>query len=133
MSSVPNITEAEQWAVETTLKERRPDRHIELQLADAGIKMYPQDRELTVCPAMFREANSTSFVIIKVTDRAFCSQFYHCDFQQYGTGKTHSDDITVNFVIMLQVHANRKPGTVKSRRDQYTEFQNIINNPEDIQ
>ena len=45
MSSVPDITGAEQRAVETTLKEHWCDRHIGLQPADVDIGMYPQDRE----------------------------------------------------------------------------------------
>lgn len=108
MSSVPNTTGAEQWAGETRLKQRWLDRHIELQLADVEIKMYPQDRELTVCPALFRVADSTNLVIIKVADRACRNQFYHRDFQQYGTDKTDYEYITAYFLVMLQVHADRE-------------------------
>jgi len=108
MSSVPDLTEAEQWAVETTLKERWPDKKPQLQLADVEIKMYPQDRELTVCPAVFWEAGSTSFVIIKVAERTYRSQFYYRGFQQYGTGKSEYDDITDCVVTMLQVHADKE-------------------------
>ncbi len=108
MSSVPDITEAEQWAVETTLKERWPEQNLEIQLADVEIKMYPQDRELTVCPAVFWEVGSTSFVIIKVAEKAYRSQFYYRGFQQYGTGKTEYDDITDCVVTTLQVHADKE-------------------------
>ena len=108
MSSVPDFTEAEQWAVETTLKERWPEKDLEIQLADVEIKMYPQDRELTVCPAVFWEVGSTSFVIIKVAEKTYRSQFYYRGFQQYGTGKTEYDDITDCIVTMLQVHADKE-------------------------
>jgi hypothetical protein len=108
MSSVPDFTEAEQWAVETTLKERWPEKDLEIQLADVEIKMYPQDRELTVCPAIFWEVGSTSFVIIKVAEKTYRSQFYYRGFQQYGTGKTEYDDITDCIVTMLQVHADKE-------------------------
>ncbi|MBT8128637.1 MAG: hypothetical protein KJP10_01515 [Gammaproteobacteria bacterium] len=97
MSSVPDITEAEQWAVETTLKERWPDRYIEL---------YPPDRELTFCPAVFREVGSTSFVNIQVADRANRNQIYYRGFQQYGTGRIDYDDITDRVVTMLQVRTD---------------------------
>ena len=108
MSPVPDFTEAEQWTVETTLKERWPEQDLEIQLADVEIKMYPQDRELTVCPAMFWETGSTSFVIIKVAETTYRSQFYYRGFQQYGTGKTDYDDITDCVVTMLQVHADKE-------------------------
>mgnify|MGYP001545474529 FL=1 len=108
MSPVPDITEAEQWAVETTRKERRPEKDLEIQLADAEIRMYPQDRELTVCPVIFWEVGSTSFVIIIVADRTCRSQFYCRGFQQYGSGKAKYDDITDCVVTMLQVHAYKE-------------------------
>lgn len=108
MSPVPDFTEAKQWAVETTLKERWPGKDLEIQLADVEIKMHPTDRELTVCPAIFWEVGSTSFVSIKVAERAYRSQFYYRGFQQYGTGKPEYDDITDCVVTMLQVHADKE-------------------------
>jgi len=108
MTQVPDFTEAEQWAVETTLKERWPGQNIEIQPADVEIRMQPQDRELTVCPAVFWEVGTTSFVIIKVADKTYRSQFYYRGYQQYGTGKTDYDDITDCVVTMLQVHADKE-------------------------
>ena len=108
MSSVPDFTEAEQWAVENTLKERWPKQELDIQLADVEIKMYPHDRELTVCPAIFWSVGTTSFVIIKVAEKTYRSQFYYRGFQQYGTGKTDYDDITDCVVTMLQVHADKE-------------------------
>ena len=108
MSSIPDITDAEQWAVSTTLKERWPDRTIELQLADVEIRMLPSDRELTECPALFWEVDEASFVIIKVGDRVYRSQFYYRGYQQYGTGVRDFDDIAECVVTMLQVHADRE-------------------------
>lgn len=108
MSPVPDFTDAEQWAVETTLKERWPGQSHEIQLADVEIKMYPQDRQLTVCPAIFWEHDKTSFVIVKVAEKTYRSQFYYRGFQQYGTGKTDYDDITDCVVTMLQVHADKE-------------------------
>lgn len=108
MSQVPDFTEAEQWSVETTLKERWPEQKPEVQLADVEIRVYPQDREFTVCPAMFWEVASASSVIIEVADRTCRSQFYDRGFQQYGTGKKDFDDITDCVVTTLQVHADRE-------------------------
>jgi hypothetical protein len=115
MSPVPDFTESVQWAVETTLRERWPDDNPTTRLADAEIKMFPTDRELTVCPAMFREHNKTGFVIIKIAEKTCRSQFYYRGFQQYGTGKSGCDDITGCVVTM---HAgvcrqrSKRPGRV---------------------
>ena len=49
MSNIPDITETEAWIVRTTLKERY-NEDVELQLADADIRLNPADRELTSYP-----------------------------------------------------------------------------------
>jgi len=53
--------------------------------------MFPHDRELTTCPALFWQVGET---IIKIGDRAYRSQFYYRGYQQYDTGKSEFDDIT---------------------------------------
>lgn len=108
MSSIPDITEAEQWSVQSTLKERWANREIELQLADVEIRMYPDDRELTQCPALFWQVDDASFVIIKTDEKNYRCQFYYRGYQQYGTGKNEFDDIVDCIVTMLQVHADRE-------------------------
>ncbi|MBT8438406.1 MAG: hypothetical protein KJO91_01680 [Gammaproteobacteria bacterium] len=108
MSTIKDFSDAEQWAVNTTLKERWPNQDLDLQLADVEIKMFPQDRELTVCPALFWQVGETSFIIVKVGDRAYRSQFYYKGFQQYGTGKAEFDDIADCTTTLLQVHADKE-------------------------
>ena len=81
MSSIQDFTDTEQWAVNTTLKERWPGQDIEIQLADVEIRMFPHDRELTTCPALFWQEKETSFVIIKTGERAYRSQFYYRGFR----------------------------------------------------
>jgi hypothetical protein len=135
MSPVPDFTESEQWAVvETTLRERWPDATPEIQLADVEIKMFPADRELTVCPAMFREHGKTGFVIIKVAEKGYRSQLYYHGFQQYGTGRSDYDDITDCAVTMLQVHADQEAKDREESAQQHTRIQKYItSNPEEIQ
>lgn len=108
VSPIPDITDAEQWAVSTTLRERWPGRDIELQLADVEIKMHQGDRETTSCPALFWQVNDTSFVIIKTAERNYRSQFYYRGYQQYGTGKSEFDDIADCVTTLLQVHADKE-------------------------
>ncbi|MCW8923746.1 MAG: hypothetical protein OQK69_08970 [Gammaproteobacteria bacterium] len=108
MSSIPDITDTEQWTVSTTLKERWPELDIELQLADVEIRMLPSDRELTECPAIFWQVDDASFVIIKVAEKVYRAQFYYRGYQQYGSGFEDIDDIADCVVTMLQVHADRE-------------------------
>ena len=108
MSSIPDITDTEQWAVSTTLKERWPELSIELQLADVEIRMHPGDRELTDSPAVFWQVDEASFIIIKTGDRVYRAQFFYRGYQQYGSGAKDFDDINDCLVTMLQVHADRE-------------------------
>ncbi len=108
MSPIPDITNAEQWTVRTTLSERWADKEIELQVADVEIKMSPHDRQVTLCPALFWEVNTTSFVIIKTGEKNYRCQFYYRGYQQYGTGKSEFDDIADCITTLLQVHADKE-------------------------
>ena len=108
MPTIKDFTDAEQWAVNTTLKERWPNQDIDTECADVEIKLYPHDRELTLCPALFWQVGATSFIIIKAGDRAYRSQFYYKGFQQYGTGKLEFEDIADCTTTLLQVHADKE-------------------------
>lgn len=108
MSTIKDFSDAEQWAVNTTLNERWPNKNLELQLADVEIKMFPHERELTTCPALFWQVGETSFIIIKAGERTYRSQFYYKGFQQYGTGKSEFDDIADCITTLLQVHADKE-------------------------
>ncbi len=105
MSTIKDVTDTEQWAVSSTLKQRWPNQQVEIQLADVEIKLFPHDRELTTCPALFWQVGETSFIIVKVGERTYRSQFYYRGYQQYGTGKSEFDDIADCVTTLLQVHA----------------------------
>ena len=108
MSSNQDITETELWTVESTLKERWTNREIEIQPADVEIKLYPDDRETTECPALYWQVDEASFVIIKSGEKRYRSQFYYRGYQQYGTGKIEYDDLADCITTMLQVHSDKE-------------------------
>ncbi|NOR43306.1 MAG: hypothetical protein GQ572_08200 [Gammaproteobacteria bacterium] len=53
MSTIKDFTDAEQWAVNTTLKERWPNQIIDTEYANGEIKLYQHDRELTYALLFF--------------------------------------------------------------------------------
>lgn len=55
---------------------------------------------------MFWAHNKTSFVIIKVAEKTYRSQFCCRGFPRYGTGKSDFDRISDCVVTTLQVHAD---------------------------
>lgn len=118
MSSIPDITETEEWVVRTTLKERY-GQDVALQFADAEIRLNPADRELTPCPVFVWESEACHFVIFKTDERRYRCQFYYRGYQQYGTGVHEYDDLTECTVSLLQAqadHAAEERGNIAHKR-----------------
>ena len=118
MDTIRDITETEAWIVQTTLKERY-GRDIELQFADAEIRLNPADRDLTSCPVFVWEADGCHFVIFKTGERRYRCQFFFRGYQQYGTGVHEYDDLTECAVSLLQAqadHTARERGEIEQKR-----------------
>ncbi len=107
MYEVPDISDNETWIVKTTLRERYK-REVELQIADAEIRLQPSDRELTSCPAWYWQVDGCHFIIFKTGTRKYRSQFFYRAFQQYGTGVREYDDLTECVVSLLQAQADHE-------------------------
>lgn len=105
MPEIPDITGTELWVTNTTLKERY-GRDVEIQLADAEIRLSPADRVLSNCPVMYWRTNECNFVVFKTEDRAYRCQFFFRGYQQYGTGRREYDDLAECIVDLLQTHAD---------------------------
>jgi len=105
MSGVPDITDAELWVVEATLKERY-GKPVEVQLADVELRLDHAVPDLTLCPAMVWKEQGAGFVISKVGDNRFRCQFFYSVREQYGTGKAEYDDLLECVVALLKLQAD---------------------------
>jgi len=105
MREIPDISTSEEWVVKTTLKERYGEE-IELQYADAEIRLNPADRELSSCPVVIWAVDDCNFVIFKTGDRRYRCQFFFKSYQQYGTGIYEYDDLSECVVSLLQTQAD---------------------------
>jgi len=105
MSNVPDFTDAERWLVESTLKERY-GKPVEVQLADVELRLSPDDRELTVCPALFWTGDDVAFVVSKVGEGRFRTQFYYSVLEQFSTGHEEYDDLLQCVTTVLRVQAD---------------------------
>ena len=106
MTSVPDITNTEQWVIKTTLRERY-GRDWEFQLADADIRVHPADRELTSCPVIvWQSDDGCTFVIFKAGERKYRCQFFYKPYKQLGTGTDEYDDLAECAVAVLQAQAD---------------------------
>ena len=107
MSQIPDFTESELWVVRTSLKERYGG-DIDVELADAEIRLDPSSRTLTNCPTIFWSQRDANFVVFKIEDSRYRSQFYYRGFQQYGTGTSDYDNIGQCVTVLLQVQADHE-------------------------
>ena len=106
MATIPDITETEQWIMRTTLRERY-GHDLEIQLADAEVRLHASDRELTPCPVIFWQSeDGCHFVIFKVGERAYRCQFFYKPYKQMGTGLEQYDDLAECAVALLQAQAD---------------------------
>jgi len=76
MSEIPDITQSEDWIIDTTLKERY-GREVERQYGDAEIRLSPADKELSSCPMVYWQADGCNFIIFKTGERRYRCQFFY--------------------------------------------------------
>lgn len=106
--TVPDITSTERWVVETAIKERWGAGAIELQVADSDIRLEPSDREMTPCPTLYWTDDVAHFVIFKVGDGLYRSQFFYSKREQYGTGRREYDDLAECVSLLLKMEADTR-------------------------
>ena len=105
MHEVSDISDSETWVIRSTLAERYKE-DIDLQIADADIRLGPSDRETTSCPVWYWQKDGCHFIIFKTGTRQYRSQFFYRPYQQYGTGVHEYRDITECVVSLLQAQAD---------------------------
>ncbi len=106
MTTIPDITDTEQWILRTTLRERY-GRDSELQFADAEIRLHASDRELTLCPVVVWQAeDGCNFVVFKTGERRYRCQFFYKPYKQMGTGVDEYDALAECAVALLQAQAD---------------------------
>ncbi len=103
---IKDFSDTEKWTVKQTLDERWAKGKVDIQLADVDVRLHPADKELTSCPALFWEVAGSNFVIFKIGQSLYKTQFYYKGRDQYGTAVPEFDNIHDCIVTVLQVHAD---------------------------
>lgn len=103
------------------LLEQRYDHAVELQLADIEVQLNPLEEKLTLCPALFWAERNANFVVYKVGENTFRTQFFYSPAEQFGTGIDEFDDLKKCVITVLQVQADQERVTIL-RSTTATEF-----------
>jgi hypothetical protein len=116
--NINDFNSAERWVIESTLKERY-GRIVEVELADAELKLDPGAPVLTVCPTVFWSERGCSFVISKTGEDRYRCLFFYSDDEQFGTGRQEYDDLAecVSLLLQLQADHEKERQGVKSGMD----------------
>lgn len=107
MSKIPDFNDTERHVVETTVKERF-GKPVEVLVADAEIRLFSDDRELTEVPVLYWQERDCQFVIFKVGDNRYRNQFFYSVKHQFGTGREEYDDIGDCVLTLLRVQADHE-------------------------
>jgi hypothetical protein len=106
MSNIPDITETEQWTIQTSLDERWGKDVVIPEIVDVEARLDPSDRELTECPAVYWQQGDCHFVIMKTDDHSYRTQFYYGNREQFGTGIREYQDLADCVVSLLRLQAD---------------------------
>jgi hypothetical protein len=106
MNRLPDFTDAERWVVETALKERYGKR-VSVELADAEARLDSASPEVTLCPTMYWQEREVEFVIFKVGEDRYRSQFFYSLAEQFGTGRDF-DDLAECVLTTLRLQADHE-------------------------
>ncbi len=104
---IPDFSESELWLIRQTLEERYGEPR-EIELADAEVRINPEERTLTECPvAVWQdETSDATFVVFKLGADGFRAQFFYRGYQQYGVADKNFDDLAECVITILQVQAD---------------------------
>ncbi len=110
--TVEDFSERELHIIHDTLTERF-QQTIDIQLADSEIRLSPEDRELTLCPAAFWQVKKVSFIVIKTAKNAYRSQFFYRPHEQFGTGIKEYDNIGDCVIALLKAQEEHEAAQSK--------------------
>ena len=102
---IPDFTDTELWVIRQAVAERFR-KEVDIQQADAELRLDPGDRELTLCPVVYWRDGKAQFVIFKTGEKNYRNQFFYSVREQYGTGRDEYTDIGECVMTLLQVQAD---------------------------
>lgn len=104
---IADFSDSDRQLVGQTLFERY-NRLVPLQSADAELQLDPNSEALTTCPTLYWEERGAHFVVVKIGQNKFRSQFFYSDQEQFGTGKEFYDVLGDCVLTLLQVQADHE-------------------------
>lgn len=105
--AIPDFNSAERWVIESALKERY-GHIVPIELADSDLKLDPDTPVLTACPTVFWSERGCNFLIFKIGEDRYRSQFFYSEDEHYGTGRAEYDELAECVGLLLQLQADHE-------------------------
>jgi len=100
--SIPGFSAADLALTRATLKERF-GRELEIAEVETEIRLFPGDRELTVCPALYWKDEGCAFVLSKTGPAGYRAMFFYSVKDRFGTGQEEYDTLGDCLITLLKV------------------------------
>jgi hypothetical protein len=101
------LTDTERWIVASAVKERY-GRDVDIQDVETEIRLYIDDRELTLCPGFYWTEHGCHFVLSKTGDSRYRSMFFWRIRDRFATGREEYDDIGDCATTLLKMQADEE-------------------------
>ena len=103
--SLPDFTDNEYQLVNQILLERY-NRIVPLQAVEVELLLKPEDKMPTPCPALYWSELGAEFVVAKMGDQRFRSQFFYSPSEIFGTGRDVYDNLGDCMTTLLKLQAD---------------------------
>ena len=107
-ATIPDFSEDEVALIEAQVARRYGEVEVPLVLADVELLLDGQGSPPVTCPAVFWQVGECSFVVQKLGEGRFRSQFFYPDLLQYGTGIEEHADLAECTMTLLQIQADHQ-------------------------
>ena len=104
--AISDFTTADRWVIATALKERY-GKIVAVEPADSEIRLDPAAADITACPTLYWEERGVEFVIFKIGENRYRSQFFYSALEQFGTGRDF-DDLAECVTTTLRLQADHE-------------------------
>lgn len=109
-ATVPDFSEDEVALIRAQVARRWSEAEVRLELADVEVLLHGREGASFTCPAVFWRMGECSFVVQKLGEGRFRSQFFYPDLIQYGTGTGEHADLAECTMTLLQIQADHHRG-----------------------
>lgn len=101
------MNDTERWIVSSAVKERY-GREVDVQDVETEIRLYADDRELTLCPGLYWNERGCHFVLSKTGDGLYRSMFFYRIRDRFSTGREEYDDIGDCVTTLLKLQSDEE-------------------------